>query len=66
MKKVNVIERFNTSWGLTFIVVNEQFNVGDIFFDQNNDTYRVEKIIMHTRPTNIDEVSLVVTKCIDI
>ncbi len=63
MKKVNVMEKFNTSWGLTFIVENEYFNVGDMFLDQNNETYRVEKIIMHTRPTNINKVSLVVAKC---
>ena len=64
MKKVNVMERFNTSWGLIFIVENEHFNVGDMFLDQNNETYRVEKILMHTRPTNINEISLVVTKCV--
>ena len=66
MKKVNVKERFNTSWGLTFVVADEHFNVGDMFFDQNNETYKVEKIIMHTRPTNINEVSLVVAKCVGI
>ena len=64
MKKVNVVERLNTSWGLMFIAENEHFYVGDIVLDQNNETYRVEKIMMHTRPTDTNCVFLVVTKCV--
>ena len=64
MKKVNVMERFNTSWGLTFIVENEHLNVGDMFLDQNNELYRVEKIMMPTKPINLNKSSLVVTKCV--
>ncbi len=43
MKKVNVLEKFNTSLGVTFIVSEGDFKIGDMICDQNNDLYEIEK-----------------------
>lgn len=62
MKRVNVIEKFNTSWGLTFVVENIILKVGDVFSDQYNVIYVVEKIIMPTRPVDNERYTIVVKK----
>ena len=63
VKKVNIIEKFNTSLGMIFVVTGAQYSVGDVVVDEKNEIYKIEKIIMNTRPAKCDAVSLVVTKC---
>ena len=63
VKKVNIIGKFNTSLGMIFVVTDEQFSVGDVVIDEKDKIYKIEKIIMNTRPAKGDAVSLVVTKC---
>ncbi|MBO7208165.1 MAG: hypothetical protein J6V58_00335 [Clostridia bacterium] len=60
MKQVSVLEKFNTSWGLTFVVENVIIKVGDVISDQYNGIYVVEKIIMPTRPVDNDRYTIVV------
>ena len=62
MKYINVMARYNTSWGLTFIVLLGNFKIGDMVCDQNNDLYEIENIIMPTKPLELDVCSLVVRK----
>lgn len=62
MKQVNVLEKFNTSWGLTFVIENVIIKVGEVISDQYNGIYVVEKIIMPTRPGDSDRYTIVVKK----
>lgn len=66
MKQVNVIEKFNTSLGLTFVVENVIVKTGDVFSDQYNGIYVVEKIIMPTRLVDGERYTIVVKKHTDI
>lgn len=60
MKKVNIIEEFNTSLGKTFTIENTiPLRVGDEV-DINGAVYRIKRVILPTTPTGKDIISIVV------
>lgn len=59
MKQVNIIERFNTSAGLVFVIENtEVFTVGETVEDKNNKQYKIKSVGFPSKPTENNIVSL--------
>ena len=63
MTKVHIKDKFNTSFGLVFVVQDDKtFRVGDIIETDNGDHYSIKEFRFPSRPTDEDVVGLVVEK----
>ena len=61
MTKVNIKEKFNTSFGLILLVDNDRtFHIGDKI-NTDEGQYKIEQIKFSTKPTEDNIVSLVVS-----
>lgn len=60
MKKITVIDRFQTGWGLILAVeTSEAINPGDVVCTDGV-VYEVVRIMLSTRPQDIERIGLVV------
>lgn len=60
MKKITVIDRFQTGWGLILAVeTSETINPGDVVC-VDSVVYEVVRIMLSTRPQGVERIGLVV------
>lgn len=60
MKKITVIDRFQTGWGLILAVeTSEAINPGDVVC-VDSVVYEVVRIMLSTRPQGVERIGLVV------
>lgn len=59
--KINIIEEYNTIYGKTLIVNNNQeYHVGDVVETIDGKKYKIKKIVMPTNPNETNKISIVV------
>ncbi len=59
--KVNILEEFNTSFGKTLIVKNEnKITIGDTIEDEQGKKYKVKQIRMSNNPDFLNTLAIVV------